>query len=77
MPGCDPRVGYGDLWARGVRGLILEAFGVGNMPDTPKHGWLPWLRQQRHKGMQVGGQTSVICVAEVFQVVGLRRFGTI
>ena len=27
--------------------------GVGNMPDLPQQGWLPWLRQQRKKGLQV------------------------
>ena len=54
MPGCDPRVAYGDLYGRGVRGIVLEAFGVGNMPWTPadnKAGWIPWLRGQRKQGM--------------------------
>jgi hypothetical protein len=27
-----------------VKGIVLESFGVGNMPDLPKFGWLPWLR---------------------------------
>jgi L-asparaginase/Glu-tRNA(Gln) amidotransferase subunit D len=31
VPGADPREGYGDLYGRGVRGIVLEAFGVGNM----------------------------------------------
>jgi L-asparaginase len=53
VPGCDPRVAYGDVFERGVRGVILEAFGVGNMPDLPSQGWLPWLRQQRRKGLLV------------------------
>lgn len=53
MPGSDPRVAYGNLVGRGVRGIILESFGVGNMPDTPEHGWLPWLKDQRKKGLQV------------------------
>uniref|UniRef100_A0A7S0RJ05 asparaginase n=1 Tax=Pyramimonas obovata TaxID=1411642 RepID=A0A7S0RJ05_9CHLO len=53
VPGCDPRTSYGDLYGRGVRGIVLEAFGTGNMPDTPAHGWLPWLRQQRKKGLLV------------------------
>jgi hypothetical protein len=30
--------------ARGVKGVVLEAFGVGNMPDSVSQGWLPWLR---------------------------------
>jgi hypothetical protein len=25
VPGCDPRVAYGDLYGRGVRGIVLEA----------------------------------------------------
>ena len=53
VPGCDPRLAYGDIYARGVRGVVLETFGVGNMPDLPIHGWLPWLRAQRKKGLQV------------------------
>ena len=53
VPGVDPRRAYGDLYERGVRGVVLEAFGVGNMPDNPSHGWLPWLKQQRKKGLQL------------------------
>ena len=53
VPGCDPRSAYGDLAARGVRGVVLEAFGVGNMPDTAAAGWLPWLRAQRKAGVHV------------------------
>ncbi|KAK9810997.1 hypothetical protein WJX73_004737 [Symbiochloris irregularis] len=53
VPGSDPRLAYGDLASRGVKGIVLEAFGVGNMPDTADAGWLPWLREQRSKGLQV------------------------
>lgn len=53
VPGCDPRTSYGDIYARGVRGVVLETFGVGNMPDLPAHGWMPWLRSQRKKGLAV------------------------
>ncbi|KAF6261849.1 Asparaginase/glutaminase [Scenedesmus sp. NREL 46B-D3] len=53
VPGSDPRVAYGDLAERGVKGVVLEAFGVGNMPDLPQQGWMPWLRQQTKKGLQV------------------------
>jgi L-asparaginase type I len=53
VPGCDPRVSYGDVAARGVRGVVLEAFGVGNLPDLDEHGWLPWLRRQREQGLVV------------------------
>ncbi|KAK9820275.1 hypothetical protein WJX72_008496 [[Myrmecia] bisecta] len=53
VPGSDPRLAYGDLAKRGVKGIVLEAFGVGNMPDTPQQGWIPWLRQQRKAGLQV------------------------
>jgi L-asparaginase len=52
VPGCDPRIAYGDLYGRGMRGIILEAFGVGNLPDQ-KDGWLPWLRSQRRKGLHI------------------------
>jgi len=40
----DPRSGYGNLAERNIKGIVLEAFGVGNMPDLPKNGWLPWLK---------------------------------
>lgn len=53
VPGSDPRLAYGDLASRGVKGIVLEAFGVGNMPDTADAGWLPWLREQRSLGLQV------------------------
>jgi L-asparaginase/Glu-tRNA(Gln) amidotransferase subunit D len=29
IPGSDPRIVYGDLAGRGVKGMVLEAFGVG------------------------------------------------
>lgn len=53
VPGADPRATYGDLAARGVNGIVLEAFGVGNMPDQRGSGWLPWLRAQRAAGLEV------------------------
>ena len=34
IPGTDPRLLYGDLAARGVKGRVLEALGVG--------AWLLW-----------------------------------
>ena len=65
VPGCDPKKAYGDLAGRGVRGIVLEAFGVGNMPDAKSHGWLPWLRTQRSKGLQVGCSRRVFTVVRV------------
>ena len=53
VPGADPRQTYGDLASRGVKGVVLEAFGVGNMPDLPAQGWIPWLRDQTKKKLQV------------------------
>jgi L-asparaginase type I len=53
VPGTDPRQSYGDLSGRGVHGIVLEAFGAGNMPDAEHHQWLPWLKQQREAGLQV------------------------
>lgn len=53
VPGSDPRTAYGDLYGRGVRGVVLEAFGVGNLPDQSGDGWLPWLKDQTAKGLQV------------------------
>ncbi|KAI8463151.1 MAG: Asparaginase/glutaminase [Monoraphidium minutum] len=53
VPGSDPRKCYGDLMERGVKGVVLESFGVGNMPDSVAQGWLPWLRDQTKKGLKV------------------------
>lgn len=36
----------------------MQAFGVGNMPDAEQHGWLPWLTDQRSKGVQVRTKPS-------------------
>ena len=53
VPGCDPRVSYGDFAARGVKGIVLEAFGVGNLPDLDTAGWVPWIAAQRAAGVRV------------------------
>ncbi len=45
---------YGDLKARNVRGVVLESFGVGNMPDLPRLGWIPWLKKTVKAGIKVG-----------------------
>jgi L-asparaginase len=53
VPGCDPRLAYGDCAGRGLRGIVLETFGAGNAPDDEAVGWLPWLVDQREKGLAV------------------------
>ncbi|CAL5222569.1 g4953 [Coccomyxa viridis] len=53
IPGLDPRTAYGNLAERNVKGIVLEAFGVGNMPDLPKFGWLPWLKSTIKEGVKV------------------------
>lgn len=53
VPGCDPILAYGDLMDRGVNGIVLETFGVGNMPDGRDARWIRWLASQRKKGLQV------------------------
>ncbi len=40
--------------ARNVRGVVLESFGVGNMPDLPRLGWIPWLKKTVKAGIKVG-----------------------
>jgi L-asparaginase len=49
IPGLDHERAYGDLHARGIRGIILEAFGVGNFPK----GIITWLAGQKSKGLSV------------------------
>jgi hypothetical protein len=46
----------------GVKGIVLEAFGVGNFPDLPQQGWVPWLRQQTRKGLQVWWSGLLCCL---------------
>lgn len=56
VPGCDPRLAYGsgrDVAERGVRGVILEAFGVGNIPDRPEQGWRRFLVELTGAGVLV------------------------
>lgn len=53
VPGVRPQMAYGDLVDRGVKGAVIESFGVGNMPDQKSAGWIEWLRQQRKKGLEV------------------------
>ena len=43
-----------------VQGIVLEAFGAGNIPDLPAQGWMPWLRQQRKKGLQVSSVAGTL-----------------
>lgn len=64
VPGSNPQQAYGDVVSRGVRGIVLEAFGVGNMPDTDEDGWLPWLTDQQHKSTELGKHLQV-CIAVI------------
>lgn len=49
VPGVSPETAFGDLGGRGVRGAVLEAFGVGNLPSDT--GWTSWLAHQRTEGV--------------------------
>lgn len=49
IPGIDMSAAYGDVHARGIRGIVLEAFGVGNFPAT----LMPWLTDQTSKGVRL------------------------
>jgi L-asparaginase len=49
VPGVNARQAYGDLYGRGVRGIILEAFGVGNFPAA----WLEFLTEQAERGLRI------------------------
>jgi L-asparaginase len=52
VPGLDPYLAYGSIAERGIRGVVLEVFGVGNCDDRESAGWLPWLRDMRSAGIQ-------------------------
>mmetsp|Transcript_5381 Transcript_5381/g.18100 ORF Transcript_5381/g.18100 Transcript_5381/m.18100 type:complete len:121 (+) Transcript_5381:56-418(+) len=49
VPGVNAHQAYGDLYGRGVRGIILEAFGVGNFPAA----WLEFLTEQAERGLRI------------------------
>lgn len=51
VPGVDPHQAYGDVAGRGIRGIVLELFGVGNCDDREESGWIPWLREMRERGV--------------------------
>ncbi|CAN8075357.1 unnamed protein product [Agarophyton chilense] len=53
VPGANPKVSYGDLYSRGVRGAVIESFGVGNVPDHRGAGWMGWLRSQQKLGLKI------------------------
>jgi L-asparaginase len=56
VPGLDPHVAFGsgsEVAARGVRGVVLEAFGVGNIPDREEQGWTRFLRELSDAGVLV------------------------
>jgi L-asparaginase len=52
VPGLDPYLAYGSIAERGIKGVVLEVFGVGNCDDRESAGWLPWLRDMRREGIQ-------------------------
>lgn len=53
VPGANPKQAYGDLVARGVKGAVIESFGVGNVPDHRSAGWMGWLRCQQKLGLKI------------------------
>lgn len=53
VPGADPRAVYGDMAARGVRGVVIGAFGVGNLPDAEADGWAPFIEGLTAAGVRV------------------------
>ena len=53
VPGCDPRIAFGDCAGRGLKGIVLETFGLGNAPDEAAAGWAPWIQAQAASGVAV------------------------
>lgn len=56
VPGVDPFVAYGDVGSRGIKGVVCEAFGVGNFPVEGR--WLEWLKHLRASNVRVVLQTQ-------------------
>jgi L-asparaginase len=40
VPGLDPWQAYGSVAERGIKGVVLEVFGVGNCDDRESAGWV-------------------------------------
>lgn len=53
VPGLCPESAFGDLSTRGVRGMVVEAFGLGNVPVNNGTRWLEWLGHMQAKGVLV------------------------
>lgn len=53
IPGLCPKSAFGDLSARGVRGLVIDAFGLGNLPMHGRTQWTEWLDELQCKGVWV------------------------
>ena len=68
---------YGDLTQRKVRGVVLESFGVGNMPDLPAQGWLPWLKSNIKQGLKVMRAPSSVLPAKALTTEQVMSAGCI
>lgn len=52
FPGLDPRLVSGAIRA-GVRGLVLEAYGTGNLPSLPGSSLIPVIEEASTRGVPV------------------------
>ncbi|PIE22559.1 MAG: L-asparaginase 1 [Planctomycetota bacterium] len=52
VPGNDPQELLGRPHQRGVRGLVIEAFGTGNVPSLDRR-WLDWLAREQEAGVLI------------------------
>lgn len=53
VPGVCPKAAFGDLSRRGVRGVVVEAFGLGNLPGGNQTMWAEWLSEMQANGVRV------------------------
>lgn len=55
VPGLCPYIAFGDISERGVRGIVVEAFGLGNLPSDAggRTKWVSWLTHMKDKGVLV------------------------
>ncbi len=67
IPGLDP--GVLDYYInRGYKGLVLEGFGAGGVPNG-EHNWLPYLEKAVRAGIKV------LCATQcIFEGVNLRKY---
>lgn len=58
VPGVDPFMAFGSVASRGIKGVVVECVGTGNLPPPEDGNWLQWIHEMRQSGVRVVIQTQ-------------------